>query len=120
MYCRWNVPLVWIPIITFLLLASACWFQHTASSMAYHAAAGVVLWQFLEYSIHRFIFHAIPSHPIGIVIHFLFHGCHHKFPMDKKRLVFPPLPAASIAFLLYLMVRAATSQVCPQAESSVS
>ena len=109
--CRWTVPLVWIPIITAHLVASAFCFQHTAASAAYHAAAGIVLWQFIEYSIHRFIFHAIPSNPAGIVIHFLFHGCHHKFPMDKERLVFPPLPAASIASLLYLMVRATTSQV---------
>ncbi|KAK9863295.1 hypothetical protein WJX84_001477 [Apatococcus fuscideae] len=106
----WTVPLVWIPIILALFMASASWFQPTAVSTAYHTAAGIVLWQFIEYSIHRFIFHAIPSNPAGIVVHFLFHGCHHKFPMDKERLVFPPLPAASIASLLYLMVRAATCQ----------
>ncbi|KAK9866863.1 hypothetical protein WJX84_009766 [Apatococcus fuscideae] len=106
----WVVPLVWLPIIAALLIAACRSYGHSALSTAGFSAAGLILWQFIEYSIHRFIFHAIPSDPALIVIHFLFHGCHHKYPMDKERLVFPPLPAASIASLLYLLVRAATSQ----------
>lgn len=33
----------------------------------------------------------------GNTVHYLFHGCHHKHPMDGLRLVFPPAPAAIIA-----------------------
>jgi sterol desaturase/sphingolipid hydroxylase (fatty acid hydroxylase superfamily) len=33
----------------------------------------------------------------GITTHFLFHGCHHKYPLDPSRLVFPPLPAAAVS-----------------------
>jgi hypothetical protein len=69
--------------------------------------AGVALWQLLEYCIHRFGFHARGDGYWAVTIHFLFHGNHHKFPMDHERLVFPPLPAALIAALIYGAIRAA-------------
>lgn len=37
--------------------------------------------------------------PSGITVHFLFHGCHHKRPMDRLRLVFPPAPASVLVVL---------------------
>lgn len=39
------------------------------------AAAGVLLWQLIEYSLHRWLFHAVPSTPAAIIAHFLMHGC---------------------------------------------
>jgi sterol desaturase/sphingolipid hydroxylase (fatty acid hydroxylase superfamily) len=66
---------------------------------------GIVLWQLLEYLIHRFLFHAKVSSYWGITVHFLFHGNHHKFPKDGDRLVFPPIPAAAIASSIYAGLR---------------
>lgn len=42
---------------------------------------------FLEYMLHRFLFHSVPSSYWGITAHFLLHGCHHKLPADHGRLV---------------------------------
>lgn len=48
---------------------------------------------------HRFLFHGedywmkyVPNNKEIRTFHFLIHGIHHAFPMDRYRLVFPPLP----------------------------
>lgn len=41
----------------------------------------------VEYCLHRFLFHASPSSYWGITLHYSFHGCHHKYPNDRLRLV---------------------------------
>lgn len=41
----------------------------------------------------------------GITAHFLFHGCHHKYPLDATRLVFPPVPAAAVAAGIVAVLR---------------
>jgi dihydroceramide fatty acyl 2-hydroxylase len=102
----WVIPLLWLPVAA----ACALWARH-----AHHAdpalvtawmLAGIPVWQLLEYSIHRFIFHANNSSYWGITFHFLFHGCHHKFPFDKDRLVFPPASAVVIVLALLNLLRA--------------
>ena len=47
---------------------------------------GVLNWTFLEYGIHRYVFHVdgmLPDHRIFISLHFLLHGVHHFLPMDR-------------------------------------
>ena len=61
-------------------------------------AIGWVLWGFLEYAFHRFAFHRTPRGRLGIVAHFVAHGCHHKAPMDRWRLVFPPAASAPVIY----------------------
>jgi hypothetical protein len=56
--------------------------------------------------VHRFLFHARPRGYWAVTLHFGVHGCHHKFPADAARLVFPPLPAALVALLLRALARA--------------
>jgi hypothetical protein len=58
-----------------------------------------------RYCVHRFLFHAQPRGYWAVTLHFGFHGCHHKFPADAARLVFPPLPAALVALLLRALAR---------------
>ncbi len=59
-----------------------------------------------RYCVHRFLFHARPRGYWAVTLHFGVHGCHHKFPADAARLVFPPLPAALVALLLRALARA--------------
>ena len=42
--------------------------------------AGVLLWTFLEYMLHRFLFHMEPppNNKVLIGLHFVLHGQHHK------------------------------------------
>lgn len=41
---------------------------------------GIVMWSFLEYSLHRWVFHLQPPATSSLLItfHFLMHGLHHK------------------------------------------
>lgn len=97
----WVVPLLWLPVASYSAFQARSTYGVEAGAMAALLAAGVVAWQLLEYLIHRFVFHAASDQYWGITLHFLFHGCHHKFPMDRERLVFPPVPAAPVVCLVH-------------------
>ncbi|KAL5467283.1 hypothetical protein EMCRGX_G031489 [Ephydatia muelleri] len=110
----WVVPSVWVPVILYILYMSVFggpsvmpWIPETPRltyvEVFCYASAGILLWTLIEYSLHRFIFHAIPpsSSRFLMTMHFMLHGQHHKVPMDPFRLVFPPVPAAIIVAILY-------------------
>eukprot|EP00803_Ostreobium_quekettii_P003446 evm.model.scf_860.5 EVM.evm.TU.scf_860.5 scf_860:36099-36884(+) len=103
----YAVPVVWLPLMGWALWRCAAIAGMPAADIASLFIMGMVLWQGLEYAIHRCVFHATPSGPWGITLHFLFHGCHHKFPMDGLRLVFPPVPAGIVIGAIYVALRAA-------------
>ncbi|KII91632.1 hypothetical protein PLICRDRAFT_51769 [Plicaturopsis crispa FD-325 SS-3] len=55
---------------------------------------GNLLWTILEYTLHRFLFHVdawLPDRPVFLTLHFMLHGIHHYLPMDRLRLVMPPV-----------------------------
>lgn len=110
------MPLVWGPIATFLFALSVLQFTDksiTASDLLSlplpslpvpNASAfsktlacfvlGNVIWTILEYTLHRFLFHIdyyLPDRNWALMLHFLLHGIHHYLPMDRLRLVMPPL-----------------------------
>jgi 4-hydroxysphinganine ceramide fatty acyl 2-hydroxylase len=67
--------------------------------------SGIFVWTFVEYIMHRFVFHYAPANkPWAQRIHFIFHGVHHDYPSDAKRLVLPPsvsIPLATIFYFLF-------------------
>ncbi|RYY33615.1 hypothetical protein EON62_04070, partial [archaeon] len=103
----WMIPLVWLPVIAYMwqdFLAAPYW---SATNGAAVLLGGLVLWTFVEYAIHRFVFHLddrIPDHGIAILLHFLLHGVHHKVPMDRYRLVMPPILFAALASTVYALL----------------
>jgi sterol desaturase/sphingolipid hydroxylase (fatty acid hydroxylase superfamily) len=92
----WTVPLLWLPLALYSLWSALVWHAAPPGAAAAHAAAGLLAWALVEYALHRFVFHAKPTSYWGITLHFSFHGCHHKHPSDRLRLVFPPLFAAPL------------------------
>lgn len=70
---------------------------------ALYFAIGLAVWTATEYLLHRFIFHYHPTSEWGKKIHFIFHGVHHDFPRDKKRLVMPPSASIPLATLFYFL-----------------
>jgi dihydroceramide fatty acyl 2-hydroxylase len=102
----WVVPLLWGPVVAWSL-ARALHHGLGNAAAAVLLVAGVIAWQLLEYLLHRFAFHTTPATPAAIFMHFLLHGCHHKYPMDVERLVFPPLPASWVAAAIHVAVHAA-------------
>uniref|UniRef100_A0A1A9WR42 Fatty acid hydroxylase domain-containing protein n=1 Tax=Glossina brevipalpis TaxID=37001 RepID=A0A1A9WR42_9MUSC len=105
----WVVPIFWLPVIS-ALIYNQIWAVLFAGNMVkilallFYFLLGVIFWTFLEYVLHRYLFH-MPinkqSHPWICTFHFMIHGLHHKVPFDSMRLVFPPLPGAIIAVIIY-------------------
>lgn len=105
-----TVVALWLPIAALFLVyavvnaAPAAFPAHIALGFL----AGLFLWTFAEYTLHRFLFHHKPNTPRQERIFFLFHGIHHAQPQVKTRLVMPfpvSIPMALILFgLIYLIV----------------
>lgn len=118
---NWYViPMFWLPVIAMILLTT----YHSYNEIVFFQSLplisfscsklvmvpcfilGIFAWTFLEYALHRWLFHANP--PVSsywlITLHFLLHGQHHKVPFDKGRLVFPVVPAFIMANMLYALL----------------
>lgn len=98
------VPLiVYVPVIIFL-----CWNCLVPMGMnpldfGGLVLAGLFVWSFTEYFLHRYVFHFYPKSKLGKRIHFIFHGVHHDYPNDAKRLVMPPSASIPLALLFYFI-----------------
>lgn len=67
-------------------------------------AGGVLITTFIEYCLHRWVLHFVPTTKAGRLNHFLLHGYHHDFPNDPMRLVLPPIgiwPIAAVVAAVY-------------------
>ncbi|XP_062276492.1 fatty acid 2-hydroxylase-like [Scomber scombrus] len=115
------VPVVWLPIVFYL-----SWYCYTSLAKGTTSLpltsdfyipihkytfpllflTGWFLWSFVEYCIHRFVFHMKPpAHNYYLImLHFLLHGQHHKSPFDGSRLVFPPGLASLVIGSFYMIL----------------
>lgn len=101
----WVVPAVWLPVNFFIFYVGFV-NQHWLISISFWAM-GLFIWTFVEYCLHRFLFHLdgyLPDHPIALTLHFLLHGIHHYLPMDGYRLVLPPTLFVVLAYPFYKLV----------------
>ena len=65
---------------------------------------GLFVWTLVEYIMHRFLFHYTPpDKPWALRLHFIFHGVHHDYPSDAKRLVLPPSVSIPLATAFYFL-----------------
>eukprot|EP00899_Mesostigma_viride_P003899 jgi/Mesvir1/1350/Mv19483-RA.3 len=94
------VPLLWLPL-AFLLIAGASVLASSLLHVVGAMAAGIMVWTLVEYGIHRFVFHLPTSSYWGNSLHFIVHGCHHKHPLDRLRLVFPPAAICNIVITIF-------------------
>jgi len=70
-------------------------------------ALGLFIWTLVEYVMHRFLFHYMPpDKPWALRLHFIFHGVHHDYPSDAKRLVLPPSVSIPVATAFYFLFNA--------------
>jgi sterol desaturase/sphingolipid hydroxylase (fatty acid hydroxylase superfamily) len=51
--------------------------------------AGVLGWSLVEYLMHRYSFHHVPTTRLQVAIGYLTHGVHHAYPDDARRWVLP-------------------------------
>jgi len=98
---HYAVPLfIFIPaIIFFIYLAFTKGI--TIPAFVGYFAIGLVVWTATEYFLHRYIFHYVPKSQWGLRLHFIFHGVHHDYPRDSKRLVMVPTVSIPLAALFY-------------------
>uniref|UniRef100_A0A914M689 Fatty acid 2-hydroxylase n=1 Tax=Meloidogyne incognita TaxID=6306 RepID=A0A914M689_MELIC len=109
----WVIPMFWLPlVITFLLEGNNLLINDFGPFIGFFFTFslfmfGILFWTLMEYSLHRFIFHwhPNPNSKQQLTLHFLLHGLHHKTPLDKDRLVFPPAAALIIVGFFYSFYR---------------
>ncbi|KAJ3008374.1 fatty acid alpha-hydroxylase [Thoreauomyces humboldtii] len=96
------VPIVWVPLWSLCAYFAVQRIGVTAAAQL--MPLGVLLWSFIEYALHRFLFHVeaiLPDNRYALTAHFLLHGIHHYLPMDRMRLVMPPALSIFLAWNLW-------------------
>jgi 4-hydroxysphinganine ceramide fatty acyl 2-hydroxylase len=101
-----------VPVFIFMPVILLCIYESVTLSIGWlsffeYFVVGIFIWTFVEYIMHRFVFHYAPADkPWAQRIHFIFHGVHHDYPSDAKRLVLPPSVSIPLATLFYFLFRA--------------
>lgn len=103
------IVVIWTPIIVLFAILSFLQFPAGESPLIMIPLflGGLFLWTFTEYILHRFVFHYHAKTEKAKKFFFLFHGIHHAQPMEKTRLVMPPvvsIPLGGIFFGLFYLV----------------
>ncbi|MGD8306824.1 MAG: sterol desaturase family protein [Ignavibacteria bacterium] len=101
---HFTIPLfIYIPVIAYLIYSSFAHHLLPALTIIWLFIFGVFAWTITEYLLHRFVFHFTPKSEIGHRISFIFHGVHHDYPNDTKRLVMPPSVSIPLAIFFYIL-----------------
>jgi sterol desaturase/sphingolipid hydroxylase (fatty acid hydroxylase superfamily) len=91
--------IVFVPVIIFFMARGLR--IEPVSSVLLYFTLGLIFWTFFEYLLHRFLFHYEPKGDFTRRLHYLFHGIHHAYPRDSRRLVMPPSVGIPLATLIY-------------------
>lgn len=104
---HFTVPLfIFVPVIAFCVYKD---FQNAIGFVTFFELfiLGLFVWTLVEYIMHRFVFHYAPADkPWAQRVHFIFHGVHHDYPSDAKRLVLPPSVSIPLATGFYFLFNA--------------
>ncbi len=99
---HFSVPLfIYLPVVLYFLYRAVYLYEQSAITILTLAIFGIAVWTLTEYTLHRFIFHFEFKSELGAKIHFIFHGVHHDYPNDSRRLVMPPSVSVPLAILFY-------------------
>ena len=100
---HFSVPLfIFIPVI--IGFTYKAFINHVSiGQYALYVALGIFIWTATEYVLHRYIFHFVPRSKWGLRLHFIFHGVHHDYPRDSKRLVMVPSVSLPLAVFFYFL-----------------
>ncbi len=100
-----------VPIVIFFLYASLLlyWaFTQTSLSLIMSALLffiGLITFTWIEYLVHRYLFHMETYTKFREKFQYTVHGVHHEFPKDKDRLAMPPLMSITISTVLLFLLR---------------
>lgn len=100
-----------VPLIVFFIYASVLLYwsiTHTTLSAPLTVSMfflGLIAFTWVEYMVHRYLFHMGTSTETRAKMQYTMHGVHHEFPKDKERLAMPPVLSITIATLLLFLFR---------------
>ncbi|MCE2732692.1 MAG: sterol desaturase family protein [Flammeovirgaceae bacterium] len=100
-----------VPLTVFAVYAAALLYwsiTHTNLSVGFTILlffAGFIVFTWVEYQVHRHIFHLKPLKAWRKKFQYTVHGVHHEYPKDKDRLAMPPVLSITIATLLLFLLR---------------
>lgn len=100
-----------VPLIIFFIYSTGLLYwsvTHTSLSMLMTVAMfllGTLAFTWVEYMVHRYIFHMEPTTQHKANLQYTMHGVHHEFPKDKTRLAMPPILSITLSTLLLLLFR---------------
>ena len=95
-----------IPIVIFFLYATGCLYytvEYTEITTAMTVTmffAGWFFFTWVEYQVHKGVFHMNPSSELKKDLAYKFHGVHHDYPKDKQRLAMPPIMSITVSTLI--------------------
>lgn len=67
--------------------------------------AGFFFFTFIEYIMHRYLYHIPATSETKKKVSYTMHGVHHDYPKDKSRLAMPPLLSLIIATVFFIIYR---------------
>jgi 4-hydroxysphinganine ceramide fatty acyl 2-hydroxylase len=103
---HFMTPLIlFVPVVGYFMYETFFNYQLNIVPVLLLFLGGIFIWSFTEYVMHRFLFHYMPTSEFGKRLHFIFHGVHHDYPNDAKRLVMAPAVSIPLAFLYYYAFR---------------
>jgi len=85
----WNITYTNLSVVTTLVLFFV----------------GFIAFTWVEYMVHRYVFHMKTYTELRNRIQYIIHGVHHEFPKDKDRLAMPPLLSITLGTILLLLFR---------------
>ena len=100
-----------VPLTIFTLFSSGLlYWSITATSLSRLTTiglflCGLLIFTFVEYLVHRYVFHMSTYTAARKKIQYIMHGVHHEFPKDKDRLAMPPLLSITVVTILLLLFR---------------
>jgi 4-hydroxysphinganine ceramide fatty acyl 2-hydroxylase len=65
--------------------------------------SGAFFFTFLEYMLHRYVFHMSTETEFRKELQYKLHGLHHDYPKDKDRLAMPILASITLAIVLFTL-----------------
>lgn len=66
---------------------------------------GFIFFTWVEYNVHRYVFHMKTYTKLRVKMQYTMHGVHHEFPKDKDRLAMPPLVSITLGTILLLVFK---------------
>lgn len=100
-----------IPLVVFSIYsAGLLYWNVTHTSLAFFTSLvmfilGLISFTWVEYLIHRYLFHMSTYTKLRAKLQYTMHGVHHEYPKDKDRLAMPPLLSITISTLLLFLFR---------------